>query len=480
MSEEPAVAIVGGGISGLATAYWLRKRAPRWRYVLYEASERLGGVLRTVRTDGFLIEASADNFLAGGDTAAAQDLAEEIGFREQLIETNPQHRRALVAFRGKLHDVPLGFQLMGATQLRSVLFSTLLSWPARLRLACEPFVRPRTDSQEESLAQFATRRLGKQAYERLVQPLVSGIYSADPTKLSVAAALPRFTKMERESGSIWKGLRDRGRSAREQTSTASGARYGLFLAPRDGMESFATALQNEVLRRSDCGTATAILTKTSVKSIKPSHDRRWQLTFEGRESQVFDGVVLAIPTHQAAALVRFDAEMSDAFNAIEYASVAVACIGFRRQQIEHPLDAFGIVVPKIADRPIIAVSFSSVKFLGRAPDNHVLFRVFVGGACQPALVALDDDHLRKLVCAELADLIGARGQPVHFSVHRWQRSTPQYHIGHGQRIARIERALQAWPGLRVAGNAYRGIGVPQCVASGKKAAAEMVAHLGAD
>jgi oxygen-dependent protoporphyrinogen oxidase len=435
-------------------------------------------VLRTVRSDGFLIETSADNFLAGADAPAARELAEEINFAEQLIETNPQYRRALVAFQGKLHDIPSGFQLMGATRLRSILFSPLLSWPARLRLACEPFIRPPTNAQEESLAQFATRRLGKQAYERLVQPLVAGIYSADPTKLSVAAALPRFARMERESGSLWNGLRGRARSAPAHVRVAAGARYGMFLAPRAGLESFTVAVRDRILAASGGDRNAAILTNTPVASVAPAADRRWQLSFDGGEPQLFDGVILAIPTHHAAALVRFDGEMSNALDAIEYASVVVACVGFRRRQIEHPLNAFGIVVPQIEERPIIAVSFASVKFPGRAPDDHVLLRVFVGGACQPNLVDLDDERLRQLVCDQLADLIGARGAPVHFSLQRWRRATPQYHIGHGRRIARIERALHKWPGLFVAGNAYQGVGIPQCVASGKKAAADMMAYFG--
>ena len=472
MTQPKSVAIIGGGISGLSSAYYLWKQSPQTKIHLFEASDRLGGMLRTTVADGWLIESSADSFLSGPETPASLELADEIGFADQLIETNRRHRRALVAFDGGLHAVPKGFQLMGTTEIRAALESTLLTRSGRLRLARERSVPPRTDGVEESLSQFARRRLGDEAFERLVQPLVAGIYSADPEKLSVEAALPRFTRMEREHGSLYEGLLARQsatKSALSKTTTgASGARYGLFQTPRDGMESLVRAIVSAL-------PSDSYSVNTAVRKIAPTDSGGWQLSVDevaGKEnsSRVFEKVIVALPTHRIPALVSFDAELVDSFGGIPYASVIVACVGYRREQIEHPLNAFGIVVPTVEKRRIIAVSFSSVKFPGRAPDGHELMRVFIGGACRPEMFELDDSEVTCLVRDELREVLGVSGEPVFSSINRWQRSSPQYHIGHAARVSAIESRLAKYPGLLVAGNAYRGVGIPQSVASGRMAA----------
>lgn len=503
MPKPQSIAILGGGISGLSAAYYLTQRSPETECVLFESAGRVGGMLSTTCDDGWLVEASADSFLSGPETASALELANEIGFADQLIETNSQHRRALVAFNGDLHAVPKGFQLLGTTQIRPVLDSTLLSRSGRLRLARERSIPPRTDGAEESLAEFARRRLGQEAFERLVQPLVAGIYSADPEKLSIEAALPRFPLMEREHGSLYAGLLARQKGlAKNPTEnepadaaiTASGARYGLFQTPRHGMQSFVDAVVDALPR----GTCTTNATATSVSprhvpsdatlepdaessaATGPSGPRPapssivWQVSFSDGRSRQFDQVILALPTHCASALVAFDPRLATSLQSIPYASVVVACVGLRVDQIRRPLDAFGVVVPRIARRRIIAVSFSSVKFPNRAPDGHALLRVFVGGACQPELTELDDDALQRLVRDELGDLLEVDGEPVRISIQRWFHSSPQYHIGHAARVAAIESALQSHPGLHVAGNAYNGVGIPQSVASGRAAAMDAI------
>ena len=464
MTSQKTVAIIGGGISGLSAAYYLHKLAPKVRFRLYEATNRLGGLLRTNQADGWLVESGADSFLAGSETPAARQLADDIGFADELIETNPENRRALVAYGGTLHPVPQGFQLMGTTRVRPILDSTLLSRSGRLRLARERSIPPRCDGVEESLAEFASRRLGVEAYERLVQPLVAGIYSADPTKLSVDAALPRFTEMERTHGSLYQGLLVR--RAESAAQAASGARYGMFLGPRHGMESFV----REICARLPPDTCVTGTVATSIRPVAGA-TKRWQVAFADKSPATVDGIIMALPTHLIPPLLHFDDHLATAFAAIEYASVVVVCAGYRREQIEHPLNAFGIVVPQIEGRQIIAVSFASVKLPNRAPAGHELLRVFVGGACQPELAELDDASLSHLVRDELNQLLGVRGGPVHWSINRWRDSSPQYHIGHSARVAAIEAGLARWPGLFVAGNAYHGVGIPQSIASGKAAAA---------
>ncbi|MEX2169527.1 MAG: protoporphyrinogen oxidase [Pirellulales bacterium] len=460
------VAIVGAGISGLAAANRLIELAPAVQATVFEAAPRVGGIIETVARDGFLIERSADSFIT--QIPAALRLCERLEIADQLVPTEATRRRALVVRDGKLLPIPEGFVVMAPTKWRPILRSPVLSWRGKLRLACEPFIPKHKGGGDESVASFARRRLGRECFERLVQPLLSGIYTADPEKLSLAATMPQFIEQEQKHGSLWRASR---RVRTDESATESGARYSKFVAPRGGMGSLISALAAKL-------PAGSCRVNSPVERVTRTSGGEWELQLRGGEVHHFDGVIFASPApHVAEAVQGVDARLAEQLSDIEYAGASVVCLGFRADQISRPVDAFGFVVPAIEKRRIIAGSFASAKFPGRAPQGHVLVRVFLGGALQPRMNALSDQELVEVATDELRQLIGLKGEAESVEIARWPASMPQYHLGHLERVSQIEARVAQLPGLALAGNAYRGVGIPQCVQSGEAAAEGMVKYL---
>jgi oxygen-dependent protoporphyrinogen oxidase len=458
------IAVIGGGITGLAAAHRVTEVAPTSEITLLEAGNRLGGVLHSERQDEFLFEFGADNFIT--NVPWGVDLCRRIGFFDSLLETNPALRRALVVRGGQLYPVPEGFMLMEPRELWPVLASPLLSWRGKARLLGEYFLPARRNGGDESLASFARRRLGREAFERLVQPLAAGIYTADPEKLSLAATMPRFLEMERRFGGLIRAARRQKASTHtDQNDAGSGARYSLFVAPRDGMQSLAVAVANRL-------PPSSVRLDSPVTRLAPRSGGGWDLSIGGAAGpESFDAVIVALPAHAAARLVQpFDEPLGSALLAIPYASSAVVVTAYKNSQLSRPLDGFGFVVPDVECRPILAASFTSVKFINRAPPDWSVIRVFLGGAARPELVSAADDELRTIAKSQLAELIGARGEPAVARVARWTCAMPQYHLGHLERVAEISARVKAWPGLELAGNAYQGVGVPHSIHSGEAAA----------
>lgn len=465
-SHRPRVAVIGGGIAGLAAAHRLHEIGSSLSITLFEAAERLGGALRTEQQAGYLLELGADNFIT--NVPWGVDLCRRLGLANQLLPTRESQRRAMVVHRRKLVPVPAGFHLLSPTRMLPILRSPLLSWPGKLRVLAERFIPRANGADDESLASFARRRLGREAFERLVQPLVAGIYTADAEKLSMQAALPRFVEMERQHGGLIRAARSGGVS---DSADDSGARYGMFVAPRHGMSSIVDALATRlpaVTTRLGC----------AVQEITSAAEGNWTILAAGRAER-FDALILATPAPAAADLLAgFDAELAEDLRKIEYAGSAIVLLGYRRDQIPRPLDCFGFVVPAVERRGILAVSFSSVKFEGRAPSDCVLIRVFLGGAERPEQMALDDDALRQMAIDELAELVGAAGEPELARIVRWPNSMPQYHVGHVRLVEQIESRAARYPTLALAGNAYHGVGVPHCIRSGEQAAERIAQSLG--
>jgi oxygen-dependent protoporphyrinogen oxidase len=464
------VAVVGGGISGLAAAHRLVELDPAIDVALFEASDRLGGILQTTREGGFLIEHSADNFIT--DVPWAVELCDRIGLGDRLVTTNPHHRRAFVVCRGRLEPIPEGFSVMAPRKLGPMLTTPILSLAGKARMAAERLIPARATDDDESLASFARRRFGREAYERLIQPLVGGIYTADPEKLSIEATLPRFVEMERRHGSLIRAAR---LESPDGESAASGVRYGLFATPADGVESLAQAIAAKL-------PTGALRLSSPVHSIARD-DQGWRLSSAMPTSawacdERFDAVILATPAPKAANMLNpLDAALAAELSAIEYAGVAVVAMAYPRDQIGHALDGFGFVVPLIERRKILSASFSSVKYAGRAPQGQVLIRVFIGGACQSHLLGESDDELIRIAAIELANLLSIRGEPLFARVSRWPQSMPQYHVGHLARLARIESLAARYSGLALAGNAYRGVGIPHCIHSGEQAAERIMGQI---
>ncbi len=435
---------------------------------LFEASDRLGGVLSTLKHDDLLIERGADSFLAKQPWAV--ELCQELGLAEELIPTNSAHRRALVLRGGELYPVPEGFFMMRPQRRLPILRSGLLSWPGKLRLLAERWLsRPANIEQpdyDECLAQFATDRLGSEAFEQLVEPLLAGIYTADANQLSVAATMPEAIEVVRKHGTLW----HRAPTADSSAATASGARYGSFVTLRDGM----SRLIDELARR--LPPATIHLNQPGNQLSRDDRGNWSVIVADGSSWGPFTGVVAALPASQTATLLESeDAALAMLLRRIPYASSAVVCLVFRQEQFARPLDAFGLVVPAVENSRIVAASFSSIKFPGRSPEDQVVVRVFLGGALRPELVDLSDDELQAIAIEELIPILKISGVPLLSEVVRWRNKMPQYHVGHVQLVDEIETRAAQLTGFALAGNGYRGVGIPHCVRSGNEAARRLTA-----
>jgi oxygen-dependent protoporphyrinogen oxidase len=499
MSPFSRVAVIGGGIAGLAAAHRVVELAPECTLALLEAGPRPGGVLSTVRRDGFQVEQSADNFIT--TIPWGVELCRRLGLGDQLIQTNPACRRTFVVRGGRLYRLPNGFLMMAPTRWWPLAVTPILSPLGKLRAALEYFIPPRKDDGDESMAAFVRRRLGREAFDRLVEPLVAAVYAADMEKLSVAATLSRFRDMERDYGSLIRAMRQqRKRRAADlagaegdspifvarklgqsparklgQSPSESGARYSMFVTLREGLSSLVDALAARL-------PPGALRLGCRVERIDRQGDvwRIWTPQAPGGDSAQFDGLILAVPSYEAARLLApIEPKLAGDLGRIEHSGTAIVSLGFDRRQIAHPLDGMGVVVPAVEQSPILACSFSSQKYPHRAPEGKVLLRVFVGGARRPELAEMPDEQLRGLVIGHTARLLGIEGEPIYCDVAHWPRTMPQYHVGHRELVSGIEARAAGLPHVELAGNAYHGIGIPDCIHGGELAAERLLAGLAA-
>jgi len=462
------IVVIGGGISGLAVAHRLVELSPTTQITLLEASSRLGGTIRTDERDGFLLERGPDSFISEKPEAVA--LAKRLGIESRLVQTNHEHRRSFIVRNGRLRPVPEGFQLLAPSRIWPFLTTDIFSLAGKARIAADLFLprRSANGSSDESLSSFVRRRLGREALERMAQPMVGGIYTADPETLSLRATLPRFLDMEQDHRSLIIAMLRKARSqAGAEKSGTSGARYSLFLSFDRGMEVLVQALEQKLAR-------VEIKKETRVESLYRTA-ASWIIQLSSGETLAADALCLALPAYTAATLLANIApQLTTKLNAIKYASTATINFGYRRAAIQHPLDGFGFVVPFIEKRSLIACTFSSVKFANRAPDDHVLLRAFVGGALQPDMFALDEAEMLRRVEHDLRELLGINEAPLFAEVAKWKNSMPQYEVGHLDRVQAIENEVAQLPNLTLAGNAYRGAGIPDCIRSGEAAAERLL------
>ena len=476
MSEQGKalrIVVIGGGITGLSAANRLIELGTDRRIpielLLLEADRRVGGVIQTVNHKEFLIESGPDNFIT--DKPWAVSLCKRLKILDQLIKPNTTYRRVLVARGSGLVSVPEGFGLLSPTKLAPILSTPLFSPGGKLRIAMEPFIRARKEVGDESLASFVSRRFGREMLERLVQPLVGGIYTADPNSLSLRATLPRFVDMEARYGSITKAMK---RDARKHVGNETAARYSLFVTFKDGMKTLVDALARRIGdERIRLSTPVARVGRADGKQ-----DGEWQVDLEDGRTVTADGVIIACSTHRAASMLqRLDYNLGQLLNSVPYASSAVVHFAFHREQIEHPLDAFGFIVPHIEKRYVIACSFSSVKYPGRAPNDYVLLRAFLGGALNEDLMKGKDEALIAQARWDLECLLGIHGKPVLITVNRYPKGMPQYVVGHQRRIGGVRQSLLRKVGLQLAGNGFEGVGIPECVRDGERAAKSVLSAL---
>ncbi len=464
-SDKKRAIVVGGGITGLAACYRLQREAAQrgvpLNVTLLEATDRVGGVIRTEHRDGFLLEHGPDAFLS--TKPAAKALCEELGIADQFIGTNPKVRRSFVVRNEELHPVPEGFYMMAPGSFKPFLKSPLFSWRGKLRMAMELFIPRRGRDTDEAVAHFVRRRLGTEAFTRIAQPMIGGIYTSDAENLSLKATFPRFLEMENAHGSIIKALRAQKRQATQTSQDTSGPRYSLFLSFKSGMQTLVDTLTEAV---SSC-----IKLGAKVECIQHTHDTGWHVSLANGEMLNAELLCIALPALQAGALVQnLSTPLATNVNAIPYASSATVNLAFRRADVTHPLDGMGFVVPATENLSLIGCSFSSVKFESRAPDEHVLLRAFIG---EPKSKR-SESELIELCQTDLTPLLGIKSDPQFAVVSKHPQAMAQYQVGHQEVVSSVERLAGELPGFAVAGNGYHGVGIPDCIRSGEAAAISLL------
>lgn len=443
------VVVVGGGIAGLAAARRLEILLPEAELVLLERTERLGGKILTERVDGFVVEGGADSFLSRKERGV--ELCEELGLADELVGRRPENTRTFVRSGGELHPLPEGLTGMIPTNLEALAESTLLSAEGKRRLAEEPTISAAPPGEDESIASFVSRRLGREAYLRLVEPLMTGIYGGDGEQLSLEATFPQLRALELEHGSVLRGL---------QAQLPVGDRPP-FLSFRDGMGRLVDRLV-ETLRR------TRVLGRFIVDRIAV-RDGGYAVVLRGGGELDADGVVLACPAYAVAKFFsRLDPELAETHGEIPYASSAIVTLGYLKSEIPE-LDGYGYVVPAVEGSHVLACSWSSSKWEGRVPHGYALLRIYAGRFGRHDVTRMDKEDLVTLALGELR-VLGIDAEPHVIRIHRWRYGMPQYVLGHPERLERIDAHLAEYPGLALAGAAYRGVGIPDCISSGEEAA----------
>jgi protoporphyrinogen/coproporphyrinogen III oxidase len=458
------IAIIGGGISGLAAAHTLeefRRAGKDIEYVLYESSARLGGVLRTERIDGCVIEAGPDSFLT--EKSWAIDFCRSIGLGDQLISSNDTARKTYILNRGHLVEMPDGLMFMVPTKILPTGFSKLFSWKTKLRMTRELMQSPRTADQDESVASFVERHYGAEMVHRLADPLLSGIYGGDAANLSVRAVLPRFVEMERTHGSLGRAMM----AAKKRSSKSPEKHASIFTSLKNGMQQLPDAIVSALPR-------SALLTNAPVEAVQ-AEGGGWVVS-AGMKSDHFDAVILALPAQAGASVVRLiSPALSAELGAIQYTSSIAVGLGYDRE-VRHALPpGFGFLVPRTEGKRILATTFVHNKFPYRAPEDRALLRCFFAGNAADNISLMSDDEIVGIVRSDLQQILGLHAEPLFSRVFRWKSAMAQYSVGHLDRLERIERLRGQLPRFALAGNAYRGIGIPDCIRSGQDAARQVLA-----
>jgi oxygen-dependent protoporphyrinogen oxidase len=460
------VVIIGGGISGLATAWLLRDKASttgvELGLTLLEKEQRLGGKIRSIKEDGFLCEWGPNGFL--DSKPQTLDLCRSIGVEPNLHRSNDNARKRFIFSGGELHCLPEG----GASFLKS----RLISWPGKLRLALEPtpFIARAPVDVDETLADFGRRRLGKEALDKLIAPMVSGIFAGDPETMSLVSCFPRIAELEREYGGLVRAMimlakqKKRDMAEGKVVSSAAGP-GGVLTSFREGIQFLTDAISASL--------DGVVRPGSHVVSVEKSHGAPYRVRCEDGHEVEADVVIVASPAFAAAGMLdSLDPTMTSVLCQIPYASMTVVCFGYERDKIDYPLDGFGYLIPKKEGCSILGTLWDSSMFENRAPEGKVLLRSMMGGACFPEYVRLGDDEVRTRVMKDLKDVMGITAEPAFVRIFRHEQAIPQYVVGHARRLAVLDERLRVHPGLILTGNSYRGIGLNDCVAAAQRASDE--------
>ncbi len=458
--------VVGGGIAGLAAAYYATAR-DGWRVTVLEAGDRWGGKIRTERVplaEGqFVIEGGPDTFLATKPWGVA--LCRQLGLEDRLHGTNPHQRNTYVLHRGRLEPLPDGLAMMLPGKVMPMLTTRLLTWPQKLRLGLDFVLPVREDEEDESLGAFITRRLGRGCYENLIEPLMSGIYAGDGDQLSLQATFPYLRDLERQYGSLARGAMTMYRQRVAKGKATQGSRSA-FLTPTTGLAEIVETLTERLTER-----GADLRLRAAAREVERTA-QGWRVHLDG-ETLDAEALILATPAWVSGRLLRdVDADLAAVLESIPYVSTATVSLAYRQRDLPRPLDGYGYVIPRREGRRALACTWTSTKFPHRAPEGYALLRVFIGRAGQEDL-RWEESALLALAREELAQTLGIAAAPLLERVFVWEKAMPQYNLGHPQKLKRIESALDGLPGLALAGNGYRGIGIPDCIHSGEQAVARL-------
>ena len=448
------VAIIGGGISGLATAYYLQKAGIS--STLIERQSHLGGVITTDVVDGCVIEGGPDSFLSAKPWA--MDLIQEIGLADEVIGSNDHLRVTYVQRGGRLVPLPDGLMMMVPTKIMPLVTTSLLSWGTKTRMGLELFRRAgEARADDRSVSDFVQDHYGAEAVEYLAEPLLAGVYGGSPSELSVNSVLPRFVELESKYGSLTRGV------LAAMRRTASGSRGApLFRTLKQGLGQLTEALETRISQTTDIIHGDAERVEKTVNGFRVR---------VGGEELEAENVVLACQAYQAAALcTSLEPELAGLLGSVPYSSSMTVALGYERTGFAHPLNGFGFLVPQAERERLIACTWVGTKFSHRMPDSRVVLRCFLGGARDAAILDESDTSAVSIVRGELRRIMGVTEEPAFSRITRWPRSMAQYTVGHEARVRRMEEKLKLFPGLSVAGNAYYGIGIPDCIRMGKQTA----------
>jgi oxygen-dependent protoporphyrinogen oxidase len=464
------IVIVGGGIAGLAAAYYTRKKTPDAQITLIESSDRWGGKITTDRLpfeEGqFIIEGGPDTFLATKPYATA--LCKELGLGDRLHGTNPKQKNTYVLHHNKLEPLPDGLAMMIPTNVQAILKSNLVSWFGKARMGMD-FLQPaKAVNGDESLGTFVSRRLGREAYENLIEPLMSGIYAGDGDLLSLASTFPYLRDLELKYGSLARGALEMRKKSNGKAVQGS---RSAFLTPTTGLAEIVEALVNYLQSNNvDLRLNTKVLSidHLAPDTSHPAPNSTWNLTLDTGSLEA-DSLILATPAYVSGHLLGpIDPVLASDLQSIPYASTATVTLAYRQSDLPRPLDGYGYVIPRREGRRALACTWTSTKFPHRAPDGYALIRVFVGRAGQD--IPWNEKDLLALAKEELRLTLGITSKPLLSRIFMWDKAMPQYNLGHPEILKRIDAALERYPSLALAGNGYRGIGIPDCIHSGELAA----------
>ncbi len=461
--------IIGGGISGLATAWLLKCRAERegieLALTVVEKEPQFGGKIKSIKADGYLCEWGPNGFL--DSKPQTLDLCGELGAAGELLRSNDNARKRFIYSGGILNKLPEN----GPTFLKS----QLISWPGKIRLAMEPFIPKYSSDADETLAAFGRRRLGDEALRKLIAPMVSGIFAGDPETMSLVSCFPRIAELEREYGGLIKAMIALGKKKKQEQ--ASGKVVSSAAGPGGVLTSFKEGIQTLTDIMTYKLGEVKLISNTQVLEVKKVRSVPYRVVTDGGELDA-DLVIVASPAHAGAGMLATLAPgVSSLLAQIPYSSMTVICFGYEREKIALNLDGFGYLIPKEEGRSTLGTLWDSSIFQHRAPEGKVLLRSMMGGACRPEYITLPDEEVAKLVRNDLRSIMGIQEAPSFTQIYRHEQAIPQYTVGHGRRLAALADECAAHPGLVLTGNSYRGIGLNDCVAAAHRAVAEAFSYL---